>query len=810
MRWPFQQDVRYGLRLVRKNPGFSAMIVFTLAAGMGATTALFSVIDSVLLRPLPYPEPERLVMVWEKRPGGSLTSASPADYLDWHDQNRVFESIAAVAYRDLDLSVRGMPERVAGMQASAEVFDVFGVKPVAGRFFTAEDDRPGAPMVAVLSYPAWQRRFGADPRVLGRAVTVNREKCVIVGVLPRQFRFPSIPDIWVPLALDRSRAARDFHYLAPVARLKSGAGLQEAQAEMAGIAANLARAYPKSNHGWSVSIKPFRETLVGAERPGVLVLFGAVSFVLLIACVNVANLLLAKAAARRRELAVRASLGAGRARLMAQVLTESLILSGAAGVCGLLLAFWLVRLTPALLPQSVATGIPEIALDWRVLSFTLVLSLATGLLFGIVPAWRASSVNLSYELKDAGRGATPGMGGARLRSALVVAETALALALLAGAGLMVRSLVAYLQSDPGFRPENVLTMRLSMAAGHFGDGQRIRAFDRAVLDRVSALPGVRSASIATDVPLQGISIGMPFQLASQPELATSARPTSPFLIVSHDYFRTLGIALRKGRLFTVRDDENAPRVALVNEAFAKRYLPTTDANGQRLLVEQLDAGKPEFGPPVFWEIVGVVSDAKFGGLEGDHVGAIYVPQLQCPWPGGVLAVRTAFDSTRAAHAVVEAVHSLDRDMPVGDIKTMHQIAAESLSQSRLQTWMIGTFAVFSLLLAGFGIYGVMSYAAAQTTHEMGIRLALGAERRDLLAMLLGRGMRLAACGLGIGLAAAFALTRLLGSLLYGVKPTDIITYAAVTVLLAAVAGFASYIPARRASKVDPMVALRRE
>jgi putative ABC transport system permease protein len=493
---------------------------------------------------------------------------------------------------------------------------------------------------------------------------------------------------------------------------------------------------------------------------------------------------------------------------MSQVLTESVILSAAAGLVGLLLAFWMVRLAPALLPQSVATGIPEIGIDWRVAWFTLVLSLGTGLLFGIVPAWRASSVNLSYELKDAGR-TTSGSAGS-LRAALVVAETAISLALLAGAGLMVRSLVAYVNSDPGFRPENVLTMRLSMAAGHFTDGAQIRAFDRALLERVSAIPGVYTASLATDVPLQGFSIGLPFQLASRPELPASERPGAPFLIVSHDYFRTLGITLRRGRAFTGRDDENAPRVAVVNEAFVKQYLPATDPIGQRLLVAQLNAGKPEFGPPVAWEIVGVVSDSKFGGMAGDHVLAIYAPQMQCPWPGGVLAVRTALDPARAVRAVVDAVRKLDPAMPVGEIKTMQEIASESLSQPRLQTSMIGAFAAFSLLLAAFGIYGVMSYAASATTHEMGIRMALGADRRDLVVMLLGRGMKLAGAGLILGLAAAFALTRLLGSLLYGVKPTDVLTYTAVTLLLAAVAGLASYIPARRASKVDPMAALRRE
>jgi putative ABC transport system permease protein len=816
MRWPsggvaarFQQDARYGLRLVRKNPGFSAIVILTLAIGMGATTALFSVLDSVFLRPLPYPAPERLVMVWEKPPGGIRNSAAPGNFLDWRAQNRVFSSIAAVAYRDLDLSVQGTPEKVLGMKASAEIFDVFGVKPLLGRFFAAADDRPGAPMVAVLSYAAWQRRFGADPRILGQAVTINRERCVIVGVLPRQFRFPSSPEVWVPLALDPTSAARDFHYLSPVARLKPGVSFNRARAEMDGIARNIARAYPKSNHGWGVSIVSFRETLTGDEQRGVLVLFGAVSFVLMIACVNVANLLLARAASRRRELAVRASLGAGRARLMAQVLTESVILSGSAGVLGLLLASWLVRLSPALLPQSVATGIPEIGIDWRVLWFTLALSLGTGLLFGIVPAWRASAVNLSSELKDAGRSATSGSAGS-LRNMLVVAETALSLALLAGAGLMVRSLVAYANSDPGFRPEHVLTMRLSMAAGHFTDGAQIRAFDRALLDRVSTIPGVYAASIATDVPLQGFSIGLPFQLAARPELPAAERPGAPFVIVSHDYFHTLGITVRRGRSFTGRDDENAPRVAVVNDAFVKKYLPSTDPVGQRLLVAQLNAGKPEFGPQVAWEIVGVVSDAKFGGLEGDHVLAIYVPQMQCPWPGGVLAVRTALDPARAVRAVVDAVRNLDREMPVGEIKTMEEIASESLSHSRLQTSMVGAFAAFSLLLAAFGIYGVMSYAASATAHEMGIRLALGAERRDLVALLLGRGMKLAGTGLAIGLAAAFGLTRLLRSLLYGVKPTDLVTYAVITLLLAAVAGLASYIPARRASKVDPMSALRRE
>lgn len=804
------QDARYGLRLLRKSPGFTTVTVLTLALGIGANTALFSVVDCLLLRPLPYQDPDRLVVVWEKPPQGRRNSVSAANFLDWRDQNRVFDHLVAVNFSSFNVSTKGMPERIRGMRVSADLFDMLGTKPLLGRGFVAEEDRPGAGRVVVLSHALWQRRFGADPRILDQVLTVDGEKCAIVGVLPPGFRFPAAPEMFAPIAFDPAKVTRDFHYLIPIGKLKKGVSLVQARAQMEGIARNIERAYPKSNKGWSVNLQPMQETLVEGARLAVLVLFGAVGFVLLIACVNVANLLLAKAAARQRELAVRASLGAGRARLMSQVLTESVLLSLMGGVLGLALSFWLVRLIPAIVPEFVLSGTAEMGIDWRVLLFTLALSLATGLLFGLAPAWRASNVNLHDTLKEAGRGSIGASSGRRFRSALVVVELALSLTLLVGAGLMIRSMAATYSTDPGFRPENVLTMRLSMAEARYPRAEQVRAFDRLLLEKVRALPGVRAASISMSLPLQGSYFGMPFQIASHPAVPVAERPGAPYQLVTDDYFRTMGITLRKGRFFAERDDESAPRVAVVNETFVRRYLPKEEPLGQRLLIEQLLSGKRELGPMVPWEIVGVMANVKFGGLNSDEVPEIYVPLMQCTWPGGVLALRTALEPSSMAQAARAVVQSLDRDMPVTDVKTMQQIAVESVAQSRLQAWIVGVFAAVALILAALGIYGVMSYSVAQSTHEMGIRLALGARPADLLKMTIRKGMVIAAIGLAIGLAGAFALTRVLASLLYAVKPSDPLTYVTVSVLLLAVAALATYIPARRAARVDPIIALRWE
>jgi putative ABC transport system permease protein len=805
----FLQDLRYAVRMLRQTPVFTAVAVLTLALGIGANSAIFSIVDTVLLRPLPYQDPERLVVVWEKPPGGRRNSVSAANFLDWRDQNKVFEHLVAIGFGSFNLSGGEQPEQVSGMRVSAAYFQMLGARPALGRAFLGEDDRPGAQRVVIFSYGLWLRRFGADPKVVGQAITMDGEKYIVVGVMPAQFRFVAGPELWTPIALDPAKAARDFHYLIPVGRLKPGVTLEQARAEMGGIARNIERAYPKSNQGWGVTIEPLHSSLVEPLRQSILVLFGAVGFVLLIACVNVANLLLAKAAARHREIAIRASLGAGRFRLIRQLLTESVLLALIGGVLGVLLAVWLVTIVPAVLPQFLTSALAPIAVDGRVLLFALAVSLATGLLFGLAPAWRSSSLNLHETLKEASRGSTRGSGG-RFRGALVASEVALSLVLLIAAGLMIRSLFSMTQVKPGFRPENVLTMRLTLPQSRYPAAQQVRLFYRQMLDRVAALPGVRAAGLSSSLPLQGWSFGMPFEIEGQAPRPKAELPAAHFQMVSPGYFRAQGIALRKGREFTERDNEAGPPVALVNETFVRRYLANEEPLGKRVRVEALISGQQKLGPPIAWEIVGVIGEVKVSSLRSDGEAEIYVPCWQSTWPGSALSIRTATEPMSLAQAVRTAIQSVDKDLPVTGVRTMEQVVAASVTQPRFFAGLITVFAGLALLLAALGIYGVMSYAVTQRTHEMGIRAALGARQRDLLRMVVGQGMLLAAIGLAIGLAGAFGLTRLLTSLLFGVSATDPLTFIAVSLLLAAVAFAASYLPARRAARVDPMVALRYE
>ncbi len=805
------QDLRYGLRMVATNPGFSSITILTLAIGIGANTAMFSIVDSILLRPLPYPDSDRLVVVWEKPSGGTRNVVSAANFLDWRNQNRVFDNIAATNFKSFNITGKDQPERIQGMSVSWDFFELLGSKPIAGRGFIADDDNPGATRVAVLSSGLWQRKFGSDPNVIGSSLTVDGESCTIIGIMPPGFRFFGSPEMWMPIALDRARATRDFHWLIPLARLKRGVSLQQARAEMEGIARNIERDYPKSNKGWSAVVEPVRTSIVQrSQRDMLLVLFSAVGFVLLIACVNVANLLLAKAAVRQRELAVRASLGAGRLRLVQQLLTESVLLAVTGGLLGLALAFWLVKIVRTLLPQFLVAGFAEIGVDWRVLGFTMGLSVLTGMLFGVAPAWHAANLNLHDALKEGGRGSSVGAGSTRFRNVLVTAEIALSMVLLIAAGLMIRTLFAMQAVDPGFRPDHVLSMRLSMATERYPDATRVRSFYRRVLDKIGTMPGVRSASVSMSLPLQGGSFGMPFQIASHAQVPISEAPGVPYEMVSSDFFRTFGIALRKGRLFTERDDENAPRVAVVNETFVKQFLPKEEPLGQRLLVEELISGKRQLGPPLAWEIVGVIGDTKFDGLNDSGAPVIYVPIMQCTWPGGALALRTAVEPKSVAQAARSAIAEIDKDLPITGVRTMDEIVVESMSESRTQTWLIGAFAVVALALAALGIYGVMSYSVAQATHDMGVRMALGARQLDVLKLVLGKGILLTAAGLAVGLGSAFALTRLLSSLLYGVKASDPLTFLVVGVLLGAVAFFACYVPAHRATKINPIEALRYE
>lgn len=677
-------DAQYALRTMRRNPGFTAVMVLTLAIGIGANTALFSVVDNLLIRPFPYPDSERLVVVWSKPPKGFVSNVSAADFLDFREQNQVFDLMGAVMQADFTVSVQGMAERFAGMRASADFLETLGVRPALGRIFAAGDERPGAPRVAILSYGAWQRRFGSDPAILGSALTVDGAPHTVVGILPASFRFAFLPELLTPLTLDKAVEPRDLPALFVIAKLRRGMPLEQARAQMQSLADNIAKSWPATMRGWSVDLWPWRQNFVGGDQRRVLVLFGAVGLVLLIACVNLANLLLAKAAAHRHELALCAALGADRVRLIRRVLTESVLLSLMGGAAGILLAFWLMPLAAALVWAPVLSAIGDIGIDWRVLSFNLLLSVITGLLFGVLPALRASRVNLSDVLKETGHGLTGRSAGKRFRGALVVAEVALSLMLLVGAGLLIRSLAA-MHSDLGFQPENALTMRLTLPEQRYGEPSRTLAFHRLLLERVQTLPGVRAASLSYSVPLEGRAVPMRFEVLSHP-VAAAQRPNEAFQYASERYFETLGIALRQGRIFTPRDDESAPRVAVVNEAFVNRYMAKENPVGQRLLLDERwisSNAKPV--PPRPWEIVGVVANVKIWGEDRGDTPQIYAPVLQCPRPESVLALNTIVEAAPMARSVREVINGLDKDVPVTDIRTMRQVAEASFAQPRSQT-----------------------------------------------------------------------------------------------------------------------------
>ncbi len=803
------QDLRYALRALLKSPGFTVVLILTLAIGIGANTALFSVLDALLLRPLPYPDAGRVFILWAKQPDGGITNITPADFLDYRDRNRAFEHIGALSQAEFNVGIAGAADRLTGFQVSSGFLGCLGTRPFLGRLFNSDDDRPGAPRVAIVSYQTWRAKFGGDPGIVGRPLTIDGGKATVVGVLPRSFRFVFSPELLVPLSIDAASASRRDHILAPFVKIKRGVTLEQAQQDVRLLARDLTQAYPDVWKGWSAELGDPRGVLVGSpsDHKDVLALFGAVAFVLLIACVNIANLLLVKATSRQRELAVRAALGAGRARLIRQVLTEGVLLSLLGGAAGVLLASWLSGFAAVLIPTHTAEAISEIGVNARELWFTLGISLLTGGLFSIAPAWRASRSNLTGALKDAGRGSTESASGRRLRGALVVAEIALSLILLAGAGLMVRSLVALYSSDLGLRPQSVLTMRLTMPGARYPDAAQIRGFNRALLERVRALPGVRSAGLSMFLPLEGLAFPMRFQVASRPVAATE-RPISRLHFASEGHFETFGMRLVAGRFFTAFDSESGPRVAIVNESFVREELKNAAPLRERLLMGTPVIGTNEVGPEVSWQIVGVTADVKYPG--GRTYSQIYVPAAQWPQPGGALAVRTNVDAAAAVKAIREVVRGLDPGVPVTDVRSMREIAMRSMSQPKLHAWVMGAFAAVALTLAALGIYGVVSYTVAQRSHELGIRMALGAQSGDLLRMTLRYGFVISCAGLAIGLAGAFAFTRVLKSLLYQVDAADPLTYAAVSILLLTVALLATYVPARRAARTDPVVALRCE
>jgi putative ABC transport system permease protein len=803
------QDLRYGLRTLRKHPGFTAVAVIALALGIGANTAIFSVVNTVLLRPLPYKEPDRLVMVWEDdtKSGYPRDTPAAANYIDWRDQNKVFEGMAALADQSFNLTGLGDPERLEGKRASANLFQLLGVEPLLGRGFLPEDDRPGGGRVAVLSHGLWQRRFGADPKVVGRSLELNGQSYEVVGVMPQGFQFLSPEyELWVPIGFTQQEAAsRGRHYLQVVARLKPGVSFEQAQAEMSTIAARLQQQYPENNADLGAAVVPLHEQVVGDIKPALLILLGAVGFVLLVACANVANLLLARAAARQKEIALRVALGASRARLVRQFLTESVLLAALGGVLGLLLALWGVSLLKAFIPDSISQ-VRAIAVDAKVLGFTLLVSLLTGLIFGLAPATQASNFNLNETLKEGGRDASAGNKGKRIRSLLVVAEVAVSLVLLVGAGLLINSFLRLRAVEPGFKPGNLLTMSLVLPQQKYPDSARRAAFYDELIRRVEAVPGVKSAAIVNWIPLirQGDSTSITIE--GRPPAEPGKENMMVTRVVNPHYFQTMGVQLARGRAFDGSQDRaDSPGAVIVSETAARRYWPGEEALGKRIAVGRVES------PDDWLTVVGVVNDVKQFQLDAEPRPQMYLSYTQAGFfAPRYLIVSTSVEPLSMASAVRGTVWSIDRDQPVSHVRTMEDVLSESIARQRFSMLLLGIFAGVALLLAAVGLYGVMSYTVAQRTREIGLRMALGAQRGDVLRLVVGQGLKLVLVGVALGLVAASMLTRLMSSLLFGVSPTDPATLAIISLVLVFVALLASYVPARRATKVDPLIALRYE
>ncbi len=821
------QDLRYGARMLAKRPGFTLVAIITLALGIGANTAIFSVVNAVLLRPLPFPQSERLAMVNTTNLARGFTNfgTSMPDFRAWRERNHTFEKMAAFNTTSFNISGTAEPERVTGAQVSADLFDVLGVSPVRGRAFTGEEEIFGKHHVVIVSEALWQRRFGAEAGLTDQTMTLNGEQYAIVGVMPRDFQFPDQTiALWTPLALaDGSEYnTRGNYWLGVVARLKPGVAAAQAQAEMDGIFRQLEQEDTLFG-GFGTQVVLLHEATVGGVKTALLVLLAAVGLVLLIACANVANLLLARAAARQREIAIRTALGAGRGRLIRQLLTESLLLGLAGGALGLLLAVWGVDALVGLGPN--VPRLAEIGIDRAVLIFTFALAILTSVIFGLVPALQSSKTDLNETLKESARSAT---GSARRRvlgNSLVVVEVALSFVLLAGAGLMINSLLRLQRVNPGFRTDHILTMQISLPSAKYAqDRPELTAgFFQQLIERVKTLPGVEAAGMTSGLPLTNSGWGKLFTIEDRPApKSLDDIPNVQYQQVSPDYFSTLGIPILKGRSFSERDTRDALPVAVINETLARRFFGDEDPTGKRLFLgppEELVP--PGILPPGFrfqhFTIIGVIGDVRNNGLNQPLSTEIYTLHQQelaskfaNPSNYMYLAVRTTTEPSSLVGAIRHEVQELDREQPIADIATMEELLATSLSQSRFSTLLLGVFAGVALILAAVGIYGVMAYSVAQRTHEIGIRVALGAQAGDVLKLVIRQGLTLTIAGVAIGLGAALIITRVMTSLLYGVTATDPLTFAVIPVLLTGVALAASFIPARRATKVDPMVALRYE
>lgn len=799
------QDIRCGLRTLRKNIGFTIIAVLTLALGIGANTAIFSVVHAVLLTPLPYDQPERIMVLVESNPskGFPQFSVAPPNFMDWRNTATSFESMSSIARGAFNFTSGSEPERLIGARVSASFFSVLGAKPSLGRAFLPDDDVQGKASVVVLSYGLWARHFGSDPEIIGKSLVLDSHPYRVVGVMQNDFQFPRGVELWLPSEFtsdDLGPGARGAHYLRVVARLKVGVSLQQAQAEMEGLSSRLAKQYPRTNTGWTARVISLTQSTVGDVRPTLLVLFAAVGFLLLIACANVANLLLSRASARQKEFAVRLSLGAGAFRITRQLLTESILLSGIAGAFGLLLAQWAIRALRALPPSNLPRA-ASIQLDSTVLAFTAGLALLTALIFGLAPAIQIMRNAPSETLKEGGKASSTGRHG--VRSALVVLETTLALMLLVGSGLLLKSFVRLQNVDLGFQPKNILTGHVSLPGSKYASGPQQIQFYQQVFERMQSLHGAKQFALASGNPIQGSNYSFAFATRDLQALSPADQPSAGYYIVSPNYFETLGIPLLLGRSFTPADSATAPRVAVISQMLAHRFFPNQNPIGQDIFI---GAGSGK----IWRQIVGVVGDIKDEDPGEEGSITVYEPFTQMAWDDMTLFLRADGDVSQMAGAMRNTVMAVDKDQPVADIATGDELMSRSVAQPRLRTLLLGLFAGLALVLASFGIYGVISNAVAQRTHEIGVRMALGAGQRNVLKMVLGHGVRLTLLGIVLGTSGALGLTRVMKSLLFQVKPADPITFAGVILFLFVVAVTASYIPARRATRVDPVIALRYE
>jgi putative ABC transport system permease protein len=806
------QDIRYGFRMLIKRPSFTIIVVLTMALGIGANTTIFSAVDAVLLNPLPYQDPDLLVAVWETNKQLSpeiceRNEVAMGNFRDFRSRNQVFEQLGSLFTADVTLTGVGEPERIRSCVVTTNMFQVLGVQPMIGRPFLPEEEKPGSPRVVILSSAAWERLLGSDPNLTNKTLTLNGNPVAVIGVMPPNFelQFPSNTrvDMWLPLRIDPANVDRNNHFLYALARLKPGVSRDQAQSDMNLIATQLQQQYPETNAQKGVNIIPLRKQLVGKVESYLYLLFAAVVFVLMITCANVAGLLLARVTARHKEVAVRIALGASRWRIIRQLLTESIILSALSGLLGLLFAYAGIKLVTTLTPPDLPR-LNEIGLHIPVFLWTLVISILTGVLFGLAPALQASRPDLNDALKKSAGRNQGGFQRGGLRNPLIVSEVALALLLSVGAGLMIKSFMRLQQVSPGFEPNNLLTMNIALPRQKYQQPQQANAFFDQLAERIKTLPGVKSVSGIDPLPFSNSNATTGFLIEGAPDVPLAERPDVGERAVTPAYFETMGIPVLKGRSFTAQDRDNTPHVIIVNEALASRYWPNQDVMGKRL-------GFAEDPSKQSWrEIVGVVGNVKHQGLEAEAKPEVYFPYQQLPKNFMSVVVRTSSDPMSMIPAIRSQISIIDKDQPVFDIMTMDQRLAKSVASNRFVMLLLGTFSVLALGLAAVGLYGAMSYLVTQRTQEIGLRMALGASRMDVFKLVVGKGMRLALIGIGIGLVASLALTRVMRSVLFEVTPTDALTFVIVSVVLLTVTLLACYIPARRATNVDPLTSLRYE